>query len=147
MLSTAELELPYPAAALFDLAADIEAYPSFLPGWIEAHVEQRDAQWCRAVQTVGLGPVRLRFRTQARFHRPERIEIDSDDPQFRRLSFSWCFAASAVGSCRVSLTLDLELRSRLLQRSLEWAAPSAAGDVLGAFAAHARQRLQPVSSA
>jgi len=39
--------------------------------------------------------------------------------------------------------LEIGLRSRFLQRSLELMPSAAAGDVLRAFAGHARQRLQP----
>ncbi len=144
MLSTqAERRLPYDGTALFDLAADVEGYPFFLPGWIEARIERRDGERCEAMQSVGFGPMRLRFRTQALLRRPARIEITSDDAQFRHLNFTWCFEASPAGGSRVALLLEIELRSRFLQRSLELMAPTAAGDILRAFEGHARQRLQP----
>ena len=144
MLSTqAERRLPYDGTALFDLAADVEGYPFFLPGWIEAHIERRDGERCEAMQSVGFGPMRLRFRTQALLRRPARIEITSDDAQFRHLNFTWRFEASPAGGSRVVLLLEIELRSRFLQRSLELMAPTAAGDILRAFEGHARQRLQP----
>jgi coenzyme Q-binding protein COQ10 len=144
MLSTqAERRLPYDEIALFDLAADVEGYPFFLPGWIEARIERRDGERCEATQTVGFGPMRLCFRTQVLLQRPERIEITSDDPRIRRLSLSWRFAASPAGGSRVALLLEIELRSRLLQHSLELMAPAAAGDILRAFEEQARQRLQP----
>ena len=144
MLSArAERRLPDERSALFDVAADVEGYPLFLPGWIDARIVRRAGEQCEAVQTIGLGPMRLRFRTQALLRRPERIDITSDDAQFRHLNFTWRFEASPAGGSRVALLLEIELRSRFLQRSLELMAPTAASDILRAFEGHARQRLQP----
>lgn len=144
MLRTqAERELPYDRAALFDLAADLEDYPFYLPGWIEAHIEQRQGDWCQAVQTVGYGPARLRFRTSTLLCKPERIEVTSDDAQFRHFNFLWQFEDGLAGGCRVALSVAVELRSRILQRSIEVVAPIAAGEILRAFEGHARQRLKP----
>ena len=148
MLSArAERRLPDERSALFDVAADVEGYPLFLPGWIDARIVRRAGEQCEAVQTIGLGPMRLRFRTQALLRRPERIDITSDDGQFRHLNLAWRFEADAAGGSQVALLLEIELRSRFLQRSLELLAPTAAGDILRAFADHARQRLQPPGGA
>ncbi|MHB1828993.1 MAG: SRPBCC family protein, partial [Steroidobacteraceae bacterium] len=70
--------MPDERSALFDVAADVEGYPLFLPGWIDARIVRRAGEQCEAVQTIGLGPMRLRFRTQALLRRPERIDITSD---------------------------------------------------------------------
>lgn len=139
----AERRLPFESAALFDLAADIEQYPLYLPGWREVHIEQRQGDGCRAIQTVGFGPAQLRFRTDAALHRPERIEVTSDDPQFRHFYLGWRFEGVRRGECRVELAVELELRSFLLQRSMEWLGPSVVGDALQAFEGYACQRLGP----
>lgn len=142
----AERRLPYTSAALFDLAADVEQYPLYLPGWREARIEQRRSDWCRAVQTVGFGPVQLSFRTDAALYRPEHIDVTSDDRQFRRFYLGWRFEATAKGECRIELVVELELRGYLLQRSVEWMAASVVEDALLAFEAHARQRLGPAGN-
>ena len=145
MLSArAERLLPYPADALFDLAADLEQYPSYVPGWISARVYEREAGVCYAEQLVGFGPVRVSFRSKAVMHRPERIEVRSDDTSFRRFQLLWHFeAAQPMQGCRVSLSVELELRSRLLQGWVERLGPAAAVNVLSAFERRARQLLGP----
>lgn len=133
LTSLSERVLPYPRAALFDLAADVEQYPQYLSGWISARIYERQTDVWYAEQVLGFGPVRLRFRSRAEMHRPERIEVSSDDPQFRHFRLLWRFEESGDDDCRVALSIELELRSKLMQRGLEHLAPTAAADVLRAF--------------
>ena len=135
--------LPYAPAALFDLAADLERYPQFLPGWISAQVYARETDLCHAEQIVGFGPVRMRFRTTASLHRPEHIEIRSDDGRFSHFHLWWRFEPESARDCCVTLRVELELRSRFLQSWLERAAPGTAAQVLRAFEQRAAQLLRP----
>ena len=80
--------LPFSCEQAFDLAVDIEAYPSFLPGWISARIQRRESNVCWVEQVVGLGPIRLQFTSQAVFHRPERIEVTSTQAPFRQFSLT-----------------------------------------------------------
>ena len=139
LTSLGERMLPYPRAALFDLAADVEQYPQYLTGWISARIYERQTDVWYAEQVLGFGPVRLRFRSRAEMHRPERIEVTSDDPQFRRFGLLWRFEAAGDNDCRVMLGIELDLRSMLVQRGLERLAPSAAAEVLHAFEQRAAQ--------
>jgi coenzyme Q-binding protein COQ10 len=142
MLSTqGECTLAYPRAALFDLAADVEQYPEYLSGWVSARIYERQSDVWYAEQVLGFGPVRIGFRSRAEMHRPERIEVSSDDRQFRHFRLLWCFETAGDRDCRVALSIELELRARLLQRGLERLAPTAAGDVLRAFERRAGQLL------
>ena len=36
--------LPYPAEALFDLVADVERYPEFLPFWVAVRIRRRQGK-------------------------------------------------------------------------------------------------------
>ncbi len=139
LTSLGERVLPYPRAALFDLAADVEQYPQYLAGWMSARIYQRQTDVWYAEQVLGFGPVRMRFRSRAEMHRPERIEVSSDDPQFQRFRLLWRFEGSGEDDCRVALSIELDLRSRLMQRGLERLAPTAAADVLRAFEQRAGQ--------
>ena len=140
-----ERRLAYPASALFDLAAAVERYPQYLPGWISARITGEQADVRHAEQWVGFGPVRMRFRfrSKAGLHRPHSIEVTSDDPQFRRMRLLWQFDDGQDCGCRVCLSIELELRSRLLQHGLEQLAARAAPEVLRAFERRARQVLAP----
>ena len=129
--------LPYASAALFDLAADLERYPQFLPGWISARIYDREPGVCRAEQVVGFGPVRIQFRTTARLHRPEHIEVTSDDDRLSHFYLLWRFEPGSAQDSSVILCIELELRSRFLQSWLERTAPGMTAEVLRAFEQHA----------
>lgn len=130
--------LPYRAEQMFDLAADVERYPEFLPLWIYVRILRREPGACYTEQAVGLGPLRLQFESRALLLRPRRIDVTSDDPQFSNFRLSWIFQARPSGWCMVRLAAVIELRSRLLHRAADRALRGAAGDIIAAFEARAR---------
>jgi len=123
---------------MFDLAADIERYPEFLHWWIAARIRTRDSNICYVEQVLGLGPVRLQFASKALLRRPERIDVTSSDPPFRRFILSWLFESLASAGCRASIVAELEFRSRLLQQVADRVLPATVADIIAAFEARAR---------
>jgi len=130
-------ELPYSPEQLFDIAADVERYPEFLPGWIAVRVRDLQANVYCTDQILGLGPVRLKFASETRLDRPRRIDVSSNDSAFQQFSISWLFEGQPDAGCRVLLSVNLGLRSRLLQAILEHARPGTATDIMSAFEARA----------
>ena len=107
--------LPYAAAQLFDLVADVERYPEFMPWVIEARVRRRRGHTIMVDMTVGTGPLRKQFSTVATLNRPHRIDIISADSIFNRFEQRWTFAPAAGGGSDVEYHVVFEFRSRLLQ--------------------------------
>ncbi len=130
--------LPFDAERLFDVAADIEHYPEFVPGWVAVRVQARRPGYCRVENTVALGPLQLRFTAEAHMDRPRRIDVASDQPPFERFMLSWVFEPLA-GGCRVRLRADLDLNSGLLKPLIEQAVRSVASDVIRAFEERAHE--------
>jgi coenzyme Q-binding protein COQ10 len=130
--------LPFTREQVFDLAADIERYPDFLPGYITAQIQKRESNTFYVDQVVGFGPVRVQFSSKAVLRRPERIDVTSFDAPFRRFSLSWVVEAGPPPSCRVSLVAELELRSKLLQLAIDRALPATIAGAIAAFEARAR---------
>ncbi|HTV95551.1 MAG TPA: type II toxin-antitoxin system RatA family toxin [Steroidobacteraceae bacterium] len=129
--------LPFSCEQAFDLAADIESYPKFLSGWVSARILSRESDGCHVEQVIGLGPFRLQFTSKAVLHRPERIEVTSAQAPFRLFSLNWLIVPVAPAGCRVSVTAQVELRSRLLQRIVNEALPAAMDELITAFEARA----------
>lgn len=132
-----ERSLPYTAEQLFDLAADVERYPEFLRWWITARVRQRTGDSFYTNQVLGLGPIRVSFNTKTVLHRPERIDVTSDDPQFRRFMLSWTFDPRPAASCRVDLTAEIQFSSRLIRTLVDRILPATLADIIAAFEARA----------
>lgn len=108
--------LPYTREQLFDLAADVESYPEFLPGWVEARVLEHGGNRQRVEQRLGLKWIPLPFVTTAILDRPHRLSIHSSDGPFRFLQIEWRFATAGPAHCTVSLEFKYELRTGLLER-------------------------------
>ncbi len=126
---------------LFDLAADVERYPEFLPWWSSAQVRERDSEGYLTDQTVGIGPLRLRFESKTILLRPKRIEVSSHEAPFRRLRLSWSFTPEP-GGCRVGFAVELDFTSRLIEKVVERLLPGVASAIIDAFEARARRLPQ-----
>lgn len=107
--------LPYSVPQLFDLVADVESYPRFLPGVLDASIRRRHDHAIVVDMTIGLGPLRKRFSSIGVLQRPHRIEITSDDGMFERFAQTWTFAPAAAGGTDVGYHVDFQFRSRVLQ--------------------------------
>jgi coenzyme Q-binding protein COQ10 len=99
---------------LFHLAADIEAYPRFIPWCLAARVRRRGDTTLDVDNRFGAGPLQVGFRSQAEFVVPSRLDITSSDGPFRRFHLCWRFTPRGGGGCRVSVEYEMELHSGLL---------------------------------
>jgi len=135
--------LPYSCEQIFDLLADIERYPEFLPGWISARIVQRSGDACDVEQVLGFGSLRVPFKSGAVLHRPTHIEISSADAHFRHYSQTMHVTAQPKGGCRVRIAAQLELRSPLLQPVATRMLPDSIEQSLAAFEARAESLYAP----
>jgi coenzyme Q-binding protein COQ10 len=131
--------LPFDCGQVFDLAADIESYPQYFTGWVSARIQKRESNLCYVEQVVGFGPVRLRFASIAALYRPERIDVTSTDPSFRHFSLSWLIVPARPSGCCISIAIEIELQSRLLQQIVNRLLPGAVDDIIAAFEARAHR--------
>jgi coenzyme Q-binding protein COQ10 len=125
-------------ARLFDLAADIESYPRFIPWCRSARVLSRDGGAWEVDNHFGAGPVDVRFRSRAVPDPPGRLEITSADGPFRSFRLVWTFAALAGGGCRVAADYAVEFHSPLLRLLAGLGAHEAGRQVMDTFRARAR---------
>ena len=138
--------LPYSREQVFDVAADIERYPQFLPGWVSAHIRVREGNTWQVEQSLGLGPLNARFTSRAVLQRPERIEVTSADAPFRSFRLAWIIAPGPGAACRVSIIAEIEMESFLLQRLVAGTLTRALGDIMSAFDVRVRQVCAAVGS-
>ena len=78
--------LPYNAEQMFDLVADVERYPEFLPWVIDARVRRHDPRTLFVSMTVASGPLRKRFTTRAVLDRPNSDRCAEHRPAVYSLS-------------------------------------------------------------
>lgn len=105
---------PYSAKQLFDIAADIQSYPAFVPMFIAARIIRRDGNRLCVDNVLGVGPLRFRFATEATLEKPDRISIVSVDGRIGEFSIIWRFKPVDEGLTTVTLQIDHRFDSALL---------------------------------
>lgn len=109
-------QVPHSAGQMFDLVADVERYPEFLPLCEGLRVRRR-AQSGDGVETlvaemsVGYKAIHETFTTRVTLDRPRlRILVEYVDGPFRYLENRWTFKASDSGST-VEFFITYEFKS------------------------------------
>ena len=109
--------LPYRPEQLFDLVADIERYPEFLPWCVAARIRKRVGDLIEADLVIGFKMIRERFTSRVQLDRPgHRIDVAYAEGPFRYLNNHWIFEPTPDGTCRIDFYVDFEFRSPLLKR-------------------------------
>jgi coenzyme Q-binding protein COQ10 len=104
---------------MFELVADVESYPQFLPMCEALAVRSRREREGRTLlvadMTVGYKLIRETFTSQVLLDR-EALVIDTKylDGPFKYLKNRWGFAPAGEGACNVNFHIDYEFKSRML---------------------------------
>jgi coenzyme Q-binding protein COQ10 len=131
--------LGYTQQQLFDLVADVERYPDFLPWLVAAHIRRHDGDTVWVDIEVGTALLSKSFASKAVLERPRRITIGSDDPLFERYEQIWVFEPAPDGGAIVELSTDFALHSPLLRTVMGRFFDDAAKALVSAFKHRARQ--------
>ncbi|MCP5159273.1 MAG: type II toxin-antitoxin system RatA family toxin [Gammaproteobacteria bacterium] len=124
---------------MFDLIADVERYPEFLPLMRKALIVRRDASAYETQQTLALGMLIYQFRTRTELNRPHAIRVTSADWAFRRFKIDWSFTPTPEGHCRVDFALDCKIRTLWLNPFNDVLIAQMGLTMIDAFVARARQ--------
>jgi coenzyme Q-binding protein COQ10 len=108
--------LPFTPQQMFDLVADIERYPEFLPWCVGTRIRSRDGDKILADMIIGYKMFRERFTSHVTLTGPERIDVTYSEGPFKYLTNHWIFEPRADGTCLIDFYVDFEFRSRVLQR-------------------------------
>ena len=112
--------LPYSAQQIFDLVADIESYPKFLPWNAAARIRSREAigdqEVILADLMIAFKVFREKFGSKVTLMPNDmRIETEYLDGPFRYMKSWWRFEDVEEGGCNVTFFVDFEFKSALLQ--------------------------------
>ena len=111
--------VPHTPDQMFDLVADVERYPEFLPlcdGLTIRSRKERDGKTLLvADMTVGYKAIRETFTTQVLLNKVERaIDVKYIDGPFKYLDNRWRFQDGPNGGCIIDFFIDYEFKSRIL---------------------------------
>lgn len=104
---------------MFDLVADIERYPDFLPMCEALEIRERRERNGKTMliadMTVGYKLIRETFTSQVLLKPDENaIDVSYIDGPFRYLDNRWRFESRLDGGCDVVFYIDYEFKSRTL---------------------------------
>jgi len=111
--------LPYTAQQMYDLVADVESYPKFLPWNAAARIRSRrpipEGEVMEADLVISFKVFRERFGSRVTLW-PQRHKIDTEyiDGPFRYMRSTWAFR-DVPGGCEVQFFVDFEFRNAILQ--------------------------------
>ncbi len=113
-------EVPFSAAQMFALVADIERYPDFLPWCAALRITGKRMEGEREIiladMIVAYRVFRERFTSRVNLDPAKNaIEAEYVDGPFRTLTTNWRFADLDHGGSLIDFFIEFEFRSILLQ--------------------------------
>ncbi|MCP4923792.1 MAG: type II toxin-antitoxin system RatA family toxin [bacterium] len=108
-------QLPYTRESIFDLIADVESYPDFLPWCQRAEIHERSQTHILATLCVGQGPLKETFRSRVKLKSPEHIQVSYEDGPFKYLHNTWDFKEISPGLTEVHFFVDFKFKSMMLE--------------------------------
>ena len=118
---TTKRRVRHSASDMFDLVADVDRYPEFVPMCSDLKVRQRTpgagegTEVIVADMTVSFKLVRETFRSRVTLDRPKlKILVEYLQGPFSRMQNRWSFVPTGETSCDVEFFIDYEFKSRML---------------------------------
>lgn len=135
--------LPYTAQQMYDLVADVAAYPTFLPWCAAARIRSRtpegDAELMLADLVISFKVFRERFGSKVLLHPAEKsIDTEYLDGPFKFLKSTWDFK-DVEGGCDVSFYVNFEFKNAILQGIIGVVFNEAMHRIVRAFEARAEE--------
>lgn len=142
-------ELPFTARQMFDLVADVERYPQFLPWNSAARIRSRQtrpdgAEEISADLVISFKVFRERFGSRVILWPPEPdsgvLKIDTDylNGPFKHMHSGWVFHDLPDNKCRIEFFVDFEFRNAIFQRLIGVVFHEAMARIVRAFEQRAR---------
>lgn len=139
-------QLPYAPRQLYDLVADVDSYPEFLPWCVAARVRERDEKHVVADLVIGFKMIRERFTSKVTLReepgQPLRIDVAYVEGPFKYLNNHWIFYEKDGGTL-IDFFVDFEFHSRLLQTVIQPLFNEAVRRMVGAFQTRADRLYGP----
>jgi coenzyme Q-binding protein COQ10 len=112
--------MPYTAQQMYDLVADVQSYPKFLPWNAAARIRSReqfdDHEVMLADLVISFKVFREKFGSKVVLW-PVEMKIDTQylDGPFKYLKSWWQFRDLGDGTCEVEFFVDFEFKNAILQ--------------------------------
>ena len=107
------------ATEMFELVADVESYPGFVPLCeridVRGRASDENAEVLVAEMTIAYKLIRETFTSRVKLERADlRISVSYLDGPFRHLDNIWTFEEKSAQESIVQFSIDYEFKSRML---------------------------------
>ena len=126
--------LAYTADELFDVVADVNDYPRFVPWCTGARIRSATEKEIIAELTIGFGPFNESFTSRVTLDRPREVLVHATDGPLEHLTNRWTFTPVRT-STHVDLHIDFAFKSHLLDHVASSMFHEAATRMMSAFEA------------
>ncbi|MFM9968016.1 MAG: type II toxin-antitoxin system RatA family toxin [Burkholderiales bacterium] len=106
----------FPAKVLYELVADIESYPRFLPWCPSAKIDVRATTHTDATLHIAYRGIRQQFSTRNTNQPDHQIDMELLSGPFRHLRGTWRFEVLSPDASKVSLNMEYQFANGLLDR-------------------------------
>lgn len=107
--------LPYTAEQMFDLVADVDRYPEFLPWVIATRIRSETESEMTADMLVGFKALREKFTSRVHMERPRQLRVQYIDGPLRDLDNRWTFRPLEDGGCEIDFCVDFAFKNRMFE--------------------------------
>ncbi|MCE3232643.1 MAG: ubiquinone-binding protein [Rickettsiaceae bacterium] len=130
--------MPYSPKQLYDLVADIESYPKFIP-WCEgARVYQREGDTILADLIIHFRGITGKYTSRVLLDEQEKeITVELAQGPFHHLHQGWKFTKTPDGT-RVEFDIDFKIRNFVIEKLADIMFDEACGRMMRAFEDRAR---------
>jgi coenzyme Q-binding protein COQ10 len=125
--------LPHTAEQMFDLIADVERYPEFLPWCTGVRIFKREERMFMADLMIGYKVIREKFTSKVELEPKERIRVTYMTGPLKELNNDWRFIDNGDGTCTIDFFIEFEFRSRLFERLIGGVFDEIVRRMVGAF--------------
>ena len=129
----------YSADQMFDLVNDIEKYPEFMLGCVEAVVIDRDDESVVGKLKLSRAGITQEFTTKNLLTRPNSIEMQLVEGKFKTFSAQWSFDVLSDDTCKVASSMDFEFDSFFIDTAAEKLLTSSANSLVDAIVVRAKE--------
>jgi coenzyme Q-binding protein COQ10 len=109
--------LPYSASAMYQVVADVEAYPEVLRYIQSLEILRQKDNVLMAQVKVGIGRLAFSYECAITLLPEKQIDIVATSGPFQHLTAQWVFTPLTENSCRVDYRLDSRFRSPLMEKT------------------------------
>ncbi len=131
--------VPYTPQQMFDLVADVQRYPEFLPWCTDAQLLSRQEAELTGRIVISQGPLNVSFMTHNRLDEPRWMSMDQIDGPFSELHGEWSFEPLGDDGCKVTLNIRFGFSSSVKDLLLGAVFEQTCNRLVDAFVNRARQ--------